>query len=104
METLALLAELRQMLTEQSGPIERERWWDLVLRIEFMLDADPRIGMTEMNNMLRLRSGVGAAIAAINQGQGPVMSLATMPLTALESSIRRRASGPDVGASLGHHT
>jgi len=93
--TLELLAELRQMLSEQATPGDRGKWWDTVLLIESSLETDPRFSQQEKSLMTRLRSGVSDVIAAHNKNLNAQFSLATMPLTALETSVKRRTTGAD---------
>jgi hypothetical protein len=91
-ETLLLLEDLNQALSQTGGSDRWEKWWDLLVLIESSLERDPRCSDVDRNNMERLRAGIGDVIDAQMECKDVVFSLATMPLKALESSIRQRAA------------
>lgn len=95
MNTLERLQSLRGSLSESAGQDDFERWWTEVQFIESDLESDPRRTAADDANLARLKSGVSDLILAIREGLNPHLSIATVPLTALENSLRRRGFGPD---------
>jgi hypothetical protein len=89
-DTLLLLGDLRQALSESGGMELRQRWWDLVLLIETALNRDHECSDVDHYNLTRLHSGVRDVIVAHRDDDNPIFNLATAPLTALENSIRKR--------------
>jgi hypothetical protein len=94
-DSLALITDLRAALAEDASLGDLERWSDLVLSIEEVLQRDPSVTIVETDNMARVRSNVSDAIAAIAAGDVAQLGLVTMPLAALEQSLRRRAPRED---------
>jgi hypothetical protein len=91
MDTLELIGELRTALSTRSG----DAVWELVSLVDSSLDIDPRATQDERALVRRLKSSVSDLIAARRDGLNAETSPSTVVLTALESSIRRRTTGPD---------
>jgi hypothetical protein len=89
MDDLQILAELRTALPDA------KRAWLLVERLESSLDSDPRTSEYERGALARLKSSVSELIAAQRDGLNLHTSDASVAITALETSIRKRTTGPD---------
>jgi len=88
-DDLALLVELRGALDQP------RRAWELVERLGGSLEHDPRHSDYERALMSRLRAAVSEAIAAEREGLNSHHTNASVAITALETSIRKRTTGPD---------
>ena len=91
METLKLIDELRTVLGDRSG----DAVWDLVSLIDSSLEADPGSSSDERALVRRLKSSVSDLIAARRDGLNAELGQSNVILSALESSIKRRTTGPD---------
>ncbi len=91
MDTLELIGELRTALGARSG----DAAWQLVSLIDSSLETDPRATQDERTLVRRLKSSVSDLIAARRDGLNAEASVTTAIVTALESSIKRRTTGPD---------
>lgn len=91
MGDLEILAELRNALSDAPD----KRAWELVERLDSSLDSDPRTSDYERKALARLKSSVSDLIAAQRDGLNPYTSTASVQISALESSIRKRTTGPD---------
>ena len=91
-DTLGLLARLRECLS--GGQVED--CLDLVEKVDTSLVFDVRYSADERHLVQNLRSGVSDIIKVQREGlNSHDMSLATLPLTALETSLRKRTTGED---------
>ncbi len=91
-DTLGLLARLRECLSKGDA----QHCLDLVEKVDTSLVFDVRYSADERHLIQHLRSGVSEIIEAQRERvDNPDMSLATIPLTALEGSLRKRAFGED---------
>jgi len=90
-DTLTLLSKLRGALSPGGSGDP----WELVKRIESSLDADPRYSKAERELVARLRSGVSDVLLAHREGLNPHNGLASVAITALESSLKKRTTGTD---------
>lgn len=90
MDTLQLIDELRTALATRSG----DAVWDLVSLIDSSVETDPGT-QDERALVRRLKSSVSDLIAARRDGLNADPSQSSVILTALESSIKRRTTGPD---------
>jgi hypothetical protein len=88
MDELALIAQLRRALAEENA----QAAWSAVQTIEVSLELDPRYSAAEKQLVRNLRSQVSDFIATKRDGLHPY---AGATVTALESSIRKRTTGPD---------
>jgi hypothetical protein len=85
----SLIAELRTKLN--SFPrTSADECWKTVQAIEFCLATDPTFDDRERVLLQRLKSVVSDIIAAHWEGIAVPPGLATLPLSALDGSIRRR--------------
>ena len=91
-DTLGLLAKLRECL---SGG-QTQHCLDLVERVETSLVSDVRYSAEERHLVQHLRSGISGIVEAQREeASSHDMSFATLPLTALETSLRKRITGED---------
>ena len=90
MDELQILAELRKCLADADA-----QTWDLVERLGSSLEGDPRHSDYERTLVQRLRSGVTDLIAAKRDGFNLHTTNASVAITALETSIKKRTTGAD---------
>lgn len=86
------LGTIRQLRATLSRPADA---WPLVTRLETLLESDPRHSPAEQDLIRRLRSQISDLIAAEREGLNLHPSAASITLTALETSIRKRTTGAD---------
>lgn len=91
MDELALIAQLRTAFAEESA----QAAWSAVQSIEASLELDPRYSAAEKQLVRNLRAQVSDFIAAKRDGLHRYGGSAGATVTALESSIRKRTTGPD---------
>jgi hypothetical protein len=86
---LAMISEIRAMLVRAADA------WPLVTRLESSLEGDPRHSRAEQEMIQRLRSQISDLILAEREGLNVHTSAASVTLTALEGSIKKRTTGAD---------
>jgi hypothetical protein len=97
MDTLGKIAQLREALRSDATLKQTEAWWDLYERLDaHVLVFDKHTSQYERETLNRLKNGLSLATRMIReQERNPNIHLAQLALTALESSIHRRTTGPD---------
>lgn len=92
---LEILEELRGILSQEPTETLTISWWDRVLSVEASLAADPRTTEAERKLVSQLRAKVSDLILAFREGNNVHPSHASVTITALENSIKRRTVGED---------
>ena len=94
-DTLEHLAELRSMLSKEPSETLCLSWWDRVLMVEASLEIDPNFSKNERETVAQLREGISDLILAWRNGQSLHISRASVAITSLEGSVKKRTTGED---------
>jgi hypothetical protein len=94
--TLDLIKELSKALRDSASLKEAEEWWNMFLRIESDLEYNPNTTKHQHKLFRQLKEGISHAIRSIRE-KWPSANLggARVALSALQSEIERRTTGPD---------
>jgi len=95
-DTFDLIAQLHAALNKHApGIADATAWFDLYRLIESDVDIDPRTTKHERELLDQLNRGLSAGIVKVRRGHEPILNSAKVALSALQSSIERRTTGPD---------
>jgi hypothetical protein len=95
MGILDRIKQLQAVLVSSSEASEAAGWFDDLRLIESDLDFDKRTTAHERELFHQAHRRLSAAMPALRLGQQPSLHAARVALSALQSSIECRTTGPD---------